>query len=155
MAEIKVFLDRNCSKSLNLKSDLQANGNILYCSELSSHCWTREKLLPFVRGRQPVDIMNTAAPEIVCGEIDPVLLTFDEAVDLMVASKGLIRGPLIVVGGMHIQGVHDQRLQSYLASKTFNTNQVVREIRPEKYAVARSTERLQQFFSTMISHGIA
>lgn len=155
MAKMNVFIDQSSSKSEIQRNTLQDGGNEVRCRNLTTQSWSREKLLPFVRGREPIHIMESTAPQIRRGEIDPVLLSFDEAVDLMVASPCLIRGPLIEVDGLNIQGLHDERLQRYLGDTTPTKKQVQRKIRPPQIVQARSTERRQQFFQTMLSHGFA
>ena len=155
MKEMIVFIDQGCHRSEQQRNALQAVSNRMHCRDLRSQSWTRDKLLPFVRGRKPIHMMNSSAPEILGGKIDPVLLSFDEAVDLMVASPSLIRGPLIEVDGMYIQGLQDQRLQPYLGEYTSVKKQALRPIRPQTIVAARSAERRQQFFQTMLSHGIA
>ena len=70
--------------------------------------------MPFVEGKSPSMMMNFTAPAIKKGEIRPAELTFDEAVGLMIAYPILIKRPLIVVSGMHIQGFDDERLKPYL-----------------------------------------
>lgn len=61
-----------------------------------------------------MEIMNSIAPAIKNGEIQPADLSFIEAVRMMVETPILIKRPLIRIDDMHIQGFTDERLQSYL-----------------------------------------
>lgn len=123
MAKMIFFANNNCTSSCQKKELLLKAGNSLQCLDLLKQEWTRESLLPFVRGRDPLQIMDSSAEEIKSGAIDPLLLTFDKAVELMVASPVLIKGPLVQVDGLSIQGTADKRLQRYMPDSEglFNT----------------------------------
>ena len=114
MAEMIFFSKKGCSSSEQHKRVLTNAGNHLECRDIFSRSWTRESLLPFVRGREILQIMDSSAPAIRKGEIDPLLLTWEEAVNLMIAMPVLIKGPLIQVDNLHIQGVADTRLKRYI-----------------------------------------
>ncbi len=114
MAEMIVFTKTGCTTSEQQKTALKNGGNHLECRDILSRAWTRESLLPFVRGREVLQIIDCSAPAVRKGEIDPLLLTWDEAVDLMIAMPILIKGPLIQVDNLHIQGMVDTRLKRYI-----------------------------------------
>lgn len=81
-----------------------------------------EKLLPYVRGREPLEIIDVTAADVKSGKIDPLLLNFEQAVHLMVENPTLIKGPLVQVDNYHIQGIRDRRLDKYLKTQTKKTN---------------------------------
>jgi len=113
MAEMIFFSNPECSSSNQHRAHLEGAGNTLLSKDLTSHPWTYEELLPFVRGRAPLDIMNSSAPDIQEGRIDPLLLTFEQALLLLVEKPVLIKGPLIHVDNLYIQGLQDRRLEKY------------------------------------------
>lgn len=114
MADMIFFTKHECSNSQNQKKALLRAGNRLHCHDILTCTWTRETLLPYVRGRKPLEILDCRAPEIRSGKLDPLLLTWEEALALMLSSPALIKGPLVQVDDLHIQGCDDTRLQRYL-----------------------------------------
>ncbi len=129
MAQMVFFTNPGCSIADKQKAELKDAGNDLQCRDLATHDWTYETLLPFVRGRDPLHIMNSAAPDIKKGKIDPILITFEEALSLMIESPILIKGPLVEVDGLCIQGTNDQRLNEYLGNCTADANSVTEQKR--------------------------
>lgn len=114
MADILFFEKPGCINGEKQKRILAEAGHNLHCVDILSHSWSREKLLPFVAGKEVVQIINHTAPAVKKGEIIPERLSFDEAVDLMVNEPLLIKRPLIQVDNMDIQGFDDPRLTPYL-----------------------------------------
>lgn len=115
MADMILFLDPQCRESNIQMINLEKAGYSIDCKDLTFYRWTKKELLPFVRGRDPLQIMNCKAPLIMQRKIDPLLLTFEEALEMMLQSPSLIKGPLIQVDDLHMQGCSDQRLHKYLA----------------------------------------
>lgn len=116
MASLEFFEKPGCINGAKQKKILTEAGNTLYCIDILNHNWTREELVSFFAVEDPVLIMNHTAPAIKRGEILPDKLTFEEAVQLMLAEPILIKRPLIRVDGMAIQGFMDERLSPYLGS---------------------------------------
>ncbi len=114
MAEIIFFEKPGCINGDKQKAILRAAGHSLSCINILNYPWSPEKLLGFVAGKEPSEMINHTAPVVKKGEIVPEQLSFDEAVDLMVADPILIKRPLIVVQGLNIQGFTDPRLAPYL-----------------------------------------
>lgn len=117
MAQMIFFKRPGCPDSEKQQAALEKAGHDLQCADILSHTWTREELLPFVRGHEPLRIMNTKAPQIRQGQLDPVLLTFEQALSLMIDSPELIKSPLIAANGLYFQGPADSRLQKYLETQ--------------------------------------
>ena len=99
MADIIFYEEPGCINSEKQKAILQAGGHSLHCLDVLNFPWKREKLLAFVMGKNPVEMMNQTAPAIRRGEIVPKQLTFNEAVDMMLLDPILIKRPLIEVDG--------------------------------------------------------
>lgn len=114
MTDITFFEKPGCINGEKQKAILRAAGHSLCCIDILSYSWNREKLLAFVAGKAPVEMMNHTAPAIKKGEIIPDRLSFTEAVEMMVADPVLIKRPLVEVDGLSIQGFMDPRLAPYL-----------------------------------------
>jgi len=72
--------------------------------------------MPFITGKTPVDMMNGTAPALKKGLVDPLRLSFEEALSLMIRDPILIKRPLVNVDDLYIQGFDDRRLLPYLGS---------------------------------------
>lgn len=114
MAEIEFFEKPGCINGEKQKAILARAGHGVHCIDILTYPWDQQSLLPFLGGGSPVLIMNSTAPAIKNGDLDPEQLSFDEAVDLMIDSPILIKRPLIKVDGLCIQGFTDKRLIPYL-----------------------------------------
>ncbi|MBC8207738.1 MAG: hypothetical protein H8E79_01030 [Desulfobulbaceae bacterium] len=114
MADIIFFEKPGCINGEKQKAILRAAGHTLHGLDILNYPWTQEKLLGFVGGKEPMDMMNRTAPAIKKGEIVPERLTFSEAVAMMLVNPILIMRPLIEVDGLNIQGFTDPRLKPYL-----------------------------------------
>ncbi len=147
MAEMTFFSKTGNPETNRQRKQLQLAGNELHCRDILRQKWTRKKLLPFVRGRDPLQIMDSSAVEIRKGDIDPVLITFDEAVDLMIASPELIKGPLVEVDGLSIQGFEDSRLRKYLGEEAGLTKKMDQHQRYATRLVSRKTQDQTSFWS--------
>jgi arsenate reductase-like glutaredoxin family protein len=120
MAEMTFFSNPQCKNSEQKRNHLESAGNKLFWKDLTTHRWTHDELLPYVRGRSPLDIMNSSAPDILMGKIDPLLLTFEQALTLLVEKPALIKGPLVHADNLYIQGLQDKRLNKFLGKKLKN-----------------------------------
>jgi nitrogenase-associated protein len=114
MAEIIFFEKPGCINGGKQKAILRAAGHSLSCIDILKYPWSPEKLLRFVTGKNPSEMINYTAPAVKKGELVPEHLSFKEAVNLMVADPILIKRPLIAVNGLNIQGFSDSRLTPYL-----------------------------------------
>lgn len=114
MAEIIFYEKPGCINGGKQKLILEKAGNVLQCRNILQHDWTVDKLLPFIQGKTPAEIMNRTAPAIKKGEIVPEKLDFMQAVELMVGEPILIKRPLIEVDGKFIQGFTNPELADYL-----------------------------------------
>ena len=112
--KVEFYEKPGCINGEKQKAILTKSGNHLKCINILEFPWTRQSLMPFVEGKSPAMMMNSTAPAVKKGEIRPSELSFDEAVSLMIANPILIKRPLIVVSGLHIQGFDDERLKPYL-----------------------------------------
>lgn len=116
MAEIVFYENPGCINGEKQKSLLMQAGNQIICRNILTTQWTPQKLGAFLGGRGAEEIMNYTAPDIKNGKIDPLLLSYEEAVTVMIENPILIKRPLIEVDGLRIQGFTGDELKSYLGS---------------------------------------
>nr|WP_320133594.1 ArsC/Spx/MgsR family protein [uncultured Holophaga sp.] len=116
MALIDFYEKPGCINNSRQKRILEAAGHQLRCHNLLEEAWTVERLRPFLRSEDPQEILNSTAPAIKRGDLDPTALSFEGALQLMVADPILVRRPLIAVGGLQLQGFDDARLSPYLGT---------------------------------------
>lgn len=114
MADIVFYEKPGCTNGEKQKAILRAAGHNLHTIDILRYSWNKEKLLDFVAGKKPVEMMNHTAPAIKKREIIPERLSLTEAVEMMVADPILIRRPLVEVDSLKIQGFMDPRLVPYL-----------------------------------------
>jgi len=114
MAIIEFFEKPGCINNKKQREILEAAGHEIRCRNLLQESWTAETLTPFLRSRVPVEIINGAAPAVKHGALDPMALSFEEALAAMLRDPILIKRPLIAVDGLCLQGFEDERLKPYL-----------------------------------------
>lgn len=105
MATITFYEKPGCGNQARQKEALRAAGHELDVRDLLSTPWRAETLRPFFQGLAVTEWFNRAAPRIKSGEIDPEVLTPDEAINAMLADPLLIRRPLMVVEGQAMCGI--------------------------------------------------
>lgn len=105
MATIIFYEKPGCRNQARQKEALRTAGLELDVRNLLSTPWRAETLRPFFQDMAVTEWFNPAAPRIKSGEIDPVSLTADEAIDAMLADPLLIRRPLLVFEGKKMCGV--------------------------------------------------
>jgi arsenate reductase len=114
MATIIFYEKPGCINGEKQKAILLRAGHELHCVNILTYHWNEKNLLPFIAGKTPVSMMNGTAPALKTGLIDPSLLSFEEAMSLMIRDPILIKRPLVKVDDLCIQGFDDQRLRPYL-----------------------------------------
>ncbi|HHB76333.1 MAG TPA: hypothetical protein ENK84_07295 [Desulfobulbus sp.] len=114
MAFIIFYEKPGCINGGKQKKILIRAGNILECRNILTYPWSTDNLQPFIAGKRPQDIMNYTAPAIKEEKINPVNLSIEEAVALMVSDPILIKRPLIEVDALFIQGFDHPELKPYL-----------------------------------------
>ncbi|NTV02850.1 MAG: arsenate reductase family protein [Chlorobiaceae bacterium] len=104
MVNIIFFEKTGCKNNRRQKEWLLFSGHTLEVVDLVAHAWSKEELRPFLEGKPVSECFNPSAPDVRDGRIDPSSCTFEAALELMVATPLLIRRPLMVVEGRHLQG---------------------------------------------------
>lgn len=116
MADILFFEKPGCINNEKQKKILLAAGHTLQCVDILKYPWNFDRLLPFIKGKKPEQIINHTAPAVKKGKIEPKSLSFSKAMALMIEDPILIKRPLIEVDGLSIQGFESKRLKPYLGT---------------------------------------
>lgn len=116
MAKILFFEKPGCINNEKQKKILLAAGHNLQCIDILKYPWDFDRLLPFIKDKEPEQIINRTAPAVKQGKIDPSRLSFSEAMALMIENPILIKRPLIEVEGLCMQGFEDSMLTPYLGN---------------------------------------
>lgn len=92
-----VFYEKpGCTNNRRQRRLLEGQGCVLERRNLLTEAWSKASLAPFfTEHREISDWFNRRSPRVKSGEINPKLLSVDEALDLMIADPLLIRRPLI------------------------------------------------------------
>ncbi|MBT9612038.1 MAG: hypothetical protein IV108_02095, partial [Burkholderiales bacterium] len=91
-----IFYEKpGCANNARQKRILLDAGHEVVARDLLSEPWTAHRLLAFFDGLPVADWFNRAAPQVTSGEIDPVRIDADSALDMMLSNPLLIRRPLI------------------------------------------------------------
>lgn len=114
MASMILYEKPGCINGEKQKRILERAGNRVQCKNILTEKWDRLRLLPFVEGKKAVEMINFTAPAVKKGEVRPEELSFEQAVEQLIAFPILIKRPLILVDGCYIQGFTDERLTPYL-----------------------------------------
>ncbi|MEJ1964596.1 MAG: hypothetical protein WDO56_24825 [Gammaproteobacteria bacterium] len=112
MATIVFYEKPGCATNARQRQVLEAAGHQVISRSLLAEPWTGERLLRFFEGLAVADWFNRASPRVKSGEIDPLGLTAEDALALLVADRLLIRRPLLEIGTLRMAGFDPQRLQA-------------------------------------------
>lgn len=155
MATLIFYSKSACMHSDQQREMLVKGGNTVHCTDISAIKWTREKLLPFVRGKEPLEIMDSGSPEIRTGAIDPLLISFDHALTLLVASPHLIKGPLIKADNIHMQGLQDRRIEKYAGKHQKTPKPMPRQKRQREQSVRQPQWQTANQWQTAFTEAFA
>ncbi len=115
MAHIIFFEKPGCANNRRQKMRLLSPGHTLEVRNLIGTAWTKELLRPFLEGKPVSECFNPAAPEVRDGRIDPARFSIEEALDAMIANPLLIRRPLMMINGRHLQGFDEAHLSTIIS----------------------------------------
>jgi nitrogenase-associated protein len=114
MATILFYEKPGCKNNTKQKRLLQTAGHQLEIKNLLTEAWTVEKLRPFFGSLPVVEWFNKTAPQIQSGEINPVELEEDTALQLMISDPLLIRRPLMKVGTDYRVGFEQEQVNHWI-----------------------------------------
>lgn len=115
MAAITLYVKPGCAVNARQRRLLESAGHRVQTRDLLAEPWTAERLLAFFAEMPVAQWFNRAAPRIKSGEIDPLCVSPESAIALMLEDRLLIRRPLIEVGETRIAGFDLQRLRTDIA----------------------------------------
>lgn len=99
MAHVIFYEKPGCGGNERQKALLRAAGHDLEVRDLLTWPWSPATLLPFLSGAPVSDWFNRTSPRVKAGEVVPEAASAGEALALLLADPGLIRRPLLQVGG--------------------------------------------------------
>jgi nitrogenase-associated protein len=112
MATIVFYEKPGCATNARQRQMLRSAGHEVVTRDLLAEPWTAQRLLQFFAARPVAEWFNQAAPRIKSGEIDPLALTADRALELLIAEPLLIKRPLLEIGALRVAGIDAQTLQT-------------------------------------------
>ncbi|HET6378884.1 MAG TPA: arsenate reductase family protein [Methylocella sp.] len=114
MAEVIFYEKPGCGTNALQKRMLDRAGHKVIARNLLAEAWTAERLLGFF-GAAPVTAwINSAAPGVKSGQVDPASITPSDALALMISDPIYIRGPLIEALGARCAGFEGSLVASLL-----------------------------------------
>lgn len=114
MATITFYEKPGCQNNTKQKAWLKASGHVVDARNLLEHRWSKEELMLFFGGRPIAEWFNQAAPAIKSGELNPASFSEAEALEAMIQSPILIKRPLMIIEGQHVQGFDKNYLRSLI-----------------------------------------
>jgi nitrogenase-associated protein len=114
MAEILFYEKPGCVNNARQKQILAASGHRVHARDLLAQPWTREHLLEYLSSLPVREWFNMSSPRIKSGEVNPALLSCDDALGLLLDDHVLIRRPLMQVEGRHIAGFEYEKIDKWL-----------------------------------------
>jgi nitrogenase-associated protein len=114
MADVIFYEKPGCANNARQKLLLAKAGHRLDVRNLLEEAWTAEMLRSYFGARPVAEWFNKAAPRVKSGEIDPLRLTADEALALMLAEPILIRRPLIEAEGTRLVGFDQAGIDAWI-----------------------------------------
>ena len=114
MVEVIFYEKPGCINNTKQKKLLTEAGHHLEARNLLTEPWTAAKLLAFFNNLPVSAWFNQSAPAVKSGEVDPGMLTAEQAIKYMLLDPILIRRPLIEVGGRKIVGFEADQVSELL-----------------------------------------
>jgi nitrogenase-associated protein len=123
MVNVIFFEKPGCINNTKQKKLLEEAGHTVDAKNLLTEPWTTAKLLAFFHNLPISAWFNQSAPAVKSGEVDPNMLTAEQAVRCMLADPLLIRRPLMEVGNIKIVGFEPEQVEELLnVGSTNNKN---------------------------------
>jgi nitrogenase-associated protein len=112
MAEVTFYEKPGCINNTRQKKLMKEAGHHVEAKNLLVEPWTAAKLLAFFNNLPVNAWFNQSAPAVKSGELDPELLTAEQAIRCMLADPLLIRRPLMEVGDTKIVGFDHEQMNT-------------------------------------------
>ncbi|MGK7930619.1 MAG: ArsC/Spx/MgsR family protein [Microcystaceae cyanobacterium] len=114
MTKVTFYEKPGCINNTKQKKLLLMAGHQLEVYNLLTTPWTLKTLRPFFGSRPVHEWFNRTAPRVKSGEIDPLQLDEETALQLMIEDPILIRRPLIKVDEEYRQGFDSESIDQWI-----------------------------------------
>ncbi|WP_455222656.1 ArsC/Spx/MgsR family protein [Kaarinaea lacus] len=114
MADVIFYEKPGCINNTRQKKLLKEAGYQLEERNLLTEPWTAARLLAFFNNLPVNAWFNRSAPAVKSGEIEPDMLTAEQAIQCMLADPLLIRRPLMEVGDRKYVGFEAEQVNGFL-----------------------------------------
>lgn len=114
MAIVHFYEKSGCAGNRKQKALLEAAGHQIHAHDLRDVCWSRDRLLLFLKGLPVSEWFNRAAPSVKDGSIVPERLNEGEALTLLQENPLLIRRPLMESEGIRMVGFETSAVDAWL-----------------------------------------
>ncbi|MGD8570416.1 MAG: ArsC/Spx/MgsR family protein [Gammaproteobacteria bacterium] len=114
MQDIVFYEKPGCINNTKQKKLLKNAGYRLKERNLLTEPWTAARLLAFFNNLPVSAWFNQSAPAVKSGDIQPDMLTAEQAIHCMLSDPLLIRRPLMEIGDQKVVGFETQRVQALL-----------------------------------------
>lgn len=114
MVDVVFYEKPGCINNKKQKKILRQAGHNLQEKNLITEPWTAAKLLAFFNNLPVHAWFNQSAPAVKSGEINPGMLTAEQAIECMLKEPLLIRRPLMEISDHKLVGFEADQLDGLL-----------------------------------------
>lgn len=123
MVDVIFYEKPGCINNTKQKKLLKKAGFQVDEKNLLTEPWTAARLLAFFNNLPVNAWFNQSAPAVKSGDVEPDILTAEQAIKCMLSDPLLIRRPLMEVGDSKIVGFENDQVQAlFNISSTQNEN---------------------------------
>ncbi|MFZ4524376.1 MAG: ArsC/Spx/MgsR family protein [Chlorobium sp.] len=115
MAMILFYEKPGCKNNTRQKAMLELSGHDVEAVNLLEYSWSKEELEEYLGEKPVVECFNPAAPAIKSGELNPLRLTKEDAITIMIREPLLIKRPLMKIGNHYLQGFDTTELRNLIS----------------------------------------
>ncbi len=115
MATILFYEKPGCKNNTRQKAMLELSGHEVEAVNLLEYSWSKEELEEYLGEKPVAECFNPAAPAIKSGELDPLRLTKEDAITIMIREPLLIKRPLMKIGDHYLQGFDTTELRNLIS----------------------------------------
>jgi nitrogenase-associated protein len=114
MTVIHFYEKSGCAGNRKQKALLEAAGHEVRATDLRDVCWSRDRLLLFLKGLPVSAWFNRTAPAVKDGSIVPEVLSENQALPLLQENPLLIRRPLMEANGVRMVGFDAKAVDAWI-----------------------------------------
>ena len=115
MATVLFYEKPGCRNNIRQKAMLELSGHDVEAVNLLEYSWSKEELEEYLGEKPVVECFNPAAPAIKSGELNPLRLTKEDAISIMIREPLLIKRPLMKIGNHYLQGFDTTELRNLIS----------------------------------------